>query len=178
MVPGGFLERSRSEDKPICGISCFYACLIRIDEVFKLRELSQSIESTVPRNPCPINSNTPNCCEGDSIESYIMWTLGAILSLFIARSFSISLSFSTPLSSEKFTMAPDVPTYPITGIPREVPLRVEVDDFYKSPQYAVRRNLFLLAMAKFQAMDPKEKLSYFKVAGTLKYAYCMASQLK
>lgn len=65
----------------------------------------------------------------------------------------------------------DVPTYPITGIPHdrlpsgEVPLRVEVDDFYTLDKYAVQRNLFLLAMAKFEAMDPELKLSYFQVAG-------------
>ncbi|KAJ7501178.1 hypothetical protein B0H11DRAFT_1713961 [Mycena galericulata] len=67
------------------------------------------------------------------------------------------------------------PTYPITGIQdglpppgspaREVPLRVEVDDFYTREEYAVQRNLFLLAMAKFKAMDTSTKLSYFQVAG-------------
>lgn len=83
-------------------------------------------------------------------------------------------------------MAP-APTYPITGIqdglpdveiPGRIPLRVEVDDFYTLDEYAVQRNLFLLAMAKYEAMDPKEKLSYFQVAGTLKYAHCVVSQLK
>jgi tyrosinase len=74
-------------------------------------------------------------------------------------------------------MAP-TPTYPVTGIQdglpppgsplREVPLRVEVDDFYTREEYAIQRNLFLLAMAKFKAMDTSEKLSYFQVAGAVK----------
>jgi tyrosinase len=72
------------------------------------------------------------------------------------------------------------PTYPITGIQdglpppgppdRKVPLRVEVDDFFTLDEYAVQRNLFLLAMAKFEKDDQTKKLSYFQVAGTLIYA--------
>lgn len=79
------------------------------------------------------------------------------------------------------------PTYPITGIQdglergspdREVPLRVEIDDFYIQDKYATQRSLFLLAMAYFQTeIDYNEKLSYFQIAGTFTHSHSVASQL-
>jgi tyrosinase len=64
------------------------------------------------------------------------------------------------------------PSYPITGIQKgfgpasgQVPLRVEVDDFFKQDQYSIQLNLFFLAMVKFQAIPYGETLSYFQVAG-------------
>lgn len=73
-------------------------------------------------------------------------------------------------------------TYPITGIqyglpdieiPGRVPLRVEADEFFANDEYAIQRSLFLLAMVQFKAMPPDQKESYFQIAGTLKYAYCV-----
>lgn len=76
-------------------------------------------------------------------------------------------------------------TYPITGIQdglppvgpkdRQVPLRLEVDDFYTLKEYKIQLNLFLLAMAKFQSMKPTDKLSYFQIAGILSYVYSISS---
>lgn len=64
------------------------------------------------------------------------------------------------------------PSYSITGIkegfgpaPGQVPLRIEVDDFFTQDQYIIQLNLFYLAMVKFQAIPYGETLSYFQVAG-------------
>lgn len=120
-------------------------------------------------------------------KSYIKGTLRAILCLFIART-TPQEQLSPTQSAAYFTMTSNpTATYPITGIQdglppsgsplREVPLRVEVDDFYTLNEYAIQRNLFLLAMAKFEKMDPSEKLSYFQVAGAVEYTFNAFSQL-
>ncbi|KAK0707120.1 hypothetical protein B0T26DRAFT_876116 [Lasiosphaeria miniovina] len=68
--------------------------------------------------------------------------------------------------------------HPITGIQvglddrkddplREVPLRLELDDWYQSTkaEHVNQRALFFPAMKKFMDADPFDKLSYFQVAG-------------
>jgi tyrosinase len=64
------------------------------------------------------------------------------------------------------------PSYAITGIkeglgpaPGQVPLRVEVDDFFTKDEYSIQLNLFYLAMVKFQTIPYGDTLSYFQVAG-------------
>lgn len=70
------------------------------------------------------------------------------------------------------TVKMSTPTYAITGIqegfgpaPGQIPLRYDVDDWYPDEKYAIQHTLFFLALTKYQAMDTKEKLSYFQVAG-------------
>jgi tyrosinase len=70
-----------------------------------------------------------------------------------------------------------MPTYAITGIQdgldddtnplRQVPLRLEIDDWCTRTDdvYKNQRALFFLAFNNFCRMDPKEKLSYFQIAG-------------
>ena len=68
--------------------------------------------------------------------------------------------------------------YPIEGIQdgldpdkqkllRKVELRMELDDWYQSPQllYVNQRALFFPALWKFSQMKPQEKLSWFQIAG-------------
>lgn len=63
-------------------------------------------------------------------------------------------------------------TYPITGIHQglgpasnQVPLRQEVDAWSSNPANVTQVNLFLLALAKFQAMSVTDMKSYYQVAG-------------
>ncbi|KAL9607640.1 MAG: hypothetical protein Q9167_007463 [Letrouitia subvulpina] len=75
-------------------------------------------------------------------------------------------------------MAADAGFYPIEGIQdgldpnkqkllREVPLRMELDDWYQSPQllYINQRALFFPAFWRFSQANPKKKLSWFQIAG-------------
>ncbi|KAI1474550.1 Di-copper centre-containing protein [Daldinia eschscholtzii] len=68
--------------------------------------------------------------------------------------------------------------YPIVGIQdgldpekdkllREVPLRMELDDWFTSKEsiHVNQRALFFPAVWKFSQMDPREKLSWFQIAG-------------
>lgn len=68
--------------------------------------------------------------------------------------------------------------YPITGIQegldpnktellRKVPVRMEVDDWYLSQDviHINQRALFFPAFLKLQRMNPKEKLSWYQLAG-------------
>ncbi|KAK6957307.1 hypothetical protein Daesc_000090 [Daldinia eschscholtzii] len=68
--------------------------------------------------------------------------------------------------------------YPIRGIQdgldpekdkllREVPLRMELDDWFTSKEsiHVNQRALFFPAVSKFSQMDPREKLSWFQIAG-------------
>jgi hypothetical protein len=66
--------------------------------------------------------------------------------------------------------------YPITGIPvpdcdlraginREVPLRQDIDEWSTNPRNKRQVDLFILALEKLQKRDPKERLSYFQIAG-------------
>ena len=68
--------------------------------------------------------------------------------------------------------------YPIIGIQdgldpkkdqllRKVHLRMDIDDWYQSPQplHKNQRALFFPAFLAFSQMDPHEKLSYFQIAG-------------
>ena len=50
---------------------------------------------------------------------------------------------------------------------RKVHLRMEIDDWYQSqlPIHVNQRALFFPAFWNFSQMDPKEKLSYFQIAG-------------
>jgi tyrosinase len=50
---------------------------------------------------------------------------------------------------------------------REVPLRMELDDFCNSTDtiHKNQRALFFQALENFKGMDPTEKLSYFQIAG-------------
>ena len=80
--------------------------------------------------------------------------------------------------------------YPITGIQdglepldpkkdqtlRKVRVRMEIDDWYTSTNllHLNQRALFFPAFWKFSQMAPKEKLSYFQIAGksALAFWYC------
>ena len=68
--------------------------------------------------------------------------------------------------------------YPITGVQdgldpekdqllRKVHLRLELDDWYQSTQllHINQRALFFPAFWKFSQMDPRQKLSWFQIAG-------------
>ena len=50
---------------------------------------------------------------------------------------------------------------------RQVPVRMELDDFCKSthPIHKNQRALFFQGLQNFKAMCPTEKLSYFQIAG-------------
>ena len=50
---------------------------------------------------------------------------------------------------------------------RKVPLRLELDDWYQSPQtlHVNQRALFFPAFWKFSQKEPQEKLSWFQIAG-------------
>ena len=69
-------------------------------------------------------------------------------------------------------------SYPITGIQegldpdkeqllRKVPVRLELDDWYRSdkPIHINQRALFFRAFNKFSQKEPQDKLSYFQIAG-------------
>ncbi|KAK6532574.1 hypothetical protein TWF281_006758 [Arthrobotrys megalospora] len=62
-------------------------------------------------------------------------------------------------------------TYAITGIPTTrapdgaLPLRQEIDAWSANPANVDQVNLYLQALAAFQAMPPTERLSYFQIAG-------------
>ncbi|KAI1645927.1 Di-copper centre-containing protein [Daldinia loculata] len=75
-------------------------------------------------------------------------------------------------------MASTTSYYPIVGIQeglapgkddllRKVPLRMELDDWFKSKEllHINQRALFFPALWKFSQMDPHEKLSWFQIAG-------------
>ncbi|KAJ6103635.1 Concanavalin A-like lectin/glucanases superfamily [Penicillium sp. IBT 16267x] len=67
--------------------------------------------------------------------------------------------------------------YPITGIPVKsqdpsklgpetpVPIRQEIDSWSNNPANEKQVKLFVMALARFQQIDPKERESYFQVAG-------------
>lgn len=63
----------------------------------------------------------------------------------------------------------------------EVPLRLEVDDWYPNPKetddtkremYFLQHRLFFTALSIFQAMDPRDDMSYFGVAGMNSHPPC------
>ncbi|KAI1105912.1 Di-copper centre-containing protein [Jackrogersella minutella] len=75
-------------------------------------------------------------------------------------------------------MSSTTDVYPIVGIQegldpnkheqlRKVPLRMEVDEWFSSQKliYINQRALFFPAIWKFSQMDPREKLSWFQIAG-------------
>jgi hypothetical protein len=89
-------------------------------------------------------------------------------------------------------MAPDAGPYeyyPIAGIPvpdsdpsaginREVPVRQDIDEWSTNQRNKRQVDLFILALEKLQKKDPKERLSYFQIAGikpTTKIYYSMES---
>ena len=69
--------------------------------------------------------------------------------------------------------SPDLEPYEITGIrdglgPDErVPVRRDINEWYRSTKLAdnIQVQLFLLALANFQARNEHEKLSYFQIVG-------------
>ena len=71
--------------------------------------------------------------------------------------------------------------YPIVGIQdgldpddkkelRKVQVRMELDDWYQSPQllYVNQRALFFPAFWRFSQLSPQDKLSWFQIAGKTK----------
>lgn len=73
--------------------------------------------------------------------------------------------------------ASDWKYYPISGIPvnsadpsqlgpeTQVPIRHEIDSWSKDPANEKQVKLFVLALDRFQKIDPKERDSYFQIAG-------------
>ena len=61
--------------------------------------------------------------------------------------------------------------YPITGIPlvpdahHPIPLRRELNEWYKDPLNGIQVSLFIQALDRFQKTSFEQKLSYFQVAG-------------
>ncbi|KAI8958938.1 Di-copper centre-containing protein [Daldinia sp. FL1419] len=69
-------------------------------------------------------------------------------------------------------------TYAITGIkagvtPDTVPLRLEVDSWYpgQTKEHLLQNSLFIWALRFLEDKDPKEKLSYFQIAGIHGFPY-------
>ena len=94
--------------------------------------------------------------------------------------FSLYLSKS-PIALANYEINPmaasDEP-YPIVGIQdgldpdkrqvlRKVPIRMELDDWYQSTEdvHVNQRALFFPAFQTFSELSPREKLSYFQIAG-------------
>ena len=67
--------------------------------------------------------------------------------------------------------------YPITGIPvratkeaqqgpnRKVPVRQNIDEWSSDPENAKQVKLFVMALDRFQKVDPAKRESYFQIAG-------------
>lgn len=55
---------------------------------------------------------------------------------------------------------------PNDGINRKVFVRQDVDEWSSKKSNKKQVDLFILALDRFQKLDPKERLSYFQVAGT------------
>jgi hypothetical protein len=51
------------------------------------------------------------------------------------------------------------------GVNRKVFVRQDIDDWSGKKSNKKQVDLFIMAMDKFQNKDPKERLSYFQVAG-------------
>ncbi|KAJ5541865.1 hypothetical protein N7461_007868 [Penicillium sp. DV-2018c] len=60
---------------------------------------------------------------------------------------------------------PDADSSPDDGINRRVFVRQEIDEWSSKKSNKRQVDLFILALDKFQKLDPKERLSYFQVAG-------------
>ena len=54
---------------------------------------------------------------------------------------------------------------PDDGINRKVFVRQDIDEWSGKRSNKKQVDLFLLALDRFQKLDPKERLSYFQVAG-------------
>jgi len=91
-------------------------------------------------------------------------------------------SSANPSASPDPTATPELPTseetltvrywYPVTGIqdglgpaPGQVPIRREVDEWYKDSNTIWERCLFFRAMTIFQQMPVEKQLSYYQIAG-------------
>lgn len=85
--------------------------------------------------------------------------------------------------------AKDCVYYPITGIPirgtkeaqqgpnRKVPCRQNIDEWSSDPENAKQVKLFVMALDRFQKIDPTKRESYFQVAGELLTSTNMYKQL-
>lgn len=60
---------------------------------------------------------------------------------------------------------PAIGSDPDDGVNRKVFVRHNIDEWSSKKSNKKQVDLFILALAKFQKSDPKEKLSYFQVAG-------------
>lgn len=54
---------------------------------------------------------------------------------------------------------------PDDGINRKVFVRQDIDEWSSKKSNKKQVDLFILALDKFQKLDPKERLSYFQIAG-------------
>ena len=100
--------------------------------------------------------------------------------------FKLSYSSSRPSSdhcSESISAAmsgtKDWSYYPITGIPvratreaqqgpnRKVPVRQNIDEWSSDPENEKQVKLFVMALDRFQKVDPSKRESYFQIAGEL-----------
>lgn len=81
-----------------------------------------------------------------------------------------------PSTYEYYPVTPRFPEGSSTddGLNRRVFVRQEIDEWSGKRSNRKQVDLFIMAMDKFQKKDPKERLSYFQVAGIfslLKYGH-------
>lgn len=60
---------------------------------------------------------------------------------------------------------PAIDSDPNDGVNRKVFIRQNIDKWSSKKSNKKQVDLFILALAKFQKSDPKERLSYFQIAG-------------
>jgi hypothetical protein len=63
---------------------------------------------------------------------------------------------------------------PDDGINRKVFVRQDIDEWSSKKSNKKEVDLFILALDNFQKLDPKERLSYFQVAGRSQFmSFCL-----
>ena len=80
-------------------------------------------------------------------------------------------SGSSPTESSVYEYYPIKPRYPTSdsdpkdGINRKVFVRQNIDEWSSKKTNKKQVDLFILALARLQKLDPKERISYFQIAG-------------
>lgn len=63
---------------------------------------------------------------------------------------------------------------PNDGINRKVFVRQDIDEWSSKKSNKKQVDLFILALDRFQKLDPKERLSYFQIAGMFLYCHLIS----
>lgn len=60
---------------------------------------------------------------------------------------------------------PEQDSNPDDGLNRRVYVRQNIDEWSSNKSNKRQVDLFIMALEKFQKLDPKDKISYFQIAG-------------